>query len=447
MTRLPLLPKTELLRGRDMKHPLLVVAVPLLLACSLAGGALAQGAPSEPPTATATPPQASTTAACGSRSLTRRALLPVAAGHLPRSQSALALKLLAAQRDHGSSPVVVSPAGIAAVLGALDLGADQPMRDAILATLQFKGKATGTTAQTEELRRALRLFAAGPGDGSLTGVNALFVDLKQPLKAGVAERLVAEAQMPVKPVDLASSVGIREVNTFVSDNTKGRVPAILGANDIGAALVAVNAFHFLGCWQVPFSPKETRPAAFTTLDGKSVQVPTMSLSNASISHKIEGRFAAVDLAYDDPRYSLVLVTTTDKPGKPSEFSAAQSLLEGAGFVQAPAVLELPRFKIETGADLLPTLSSLGLGTGLKSPTALAGLADGIRLSAVQQKTFIVVDEQGTEAVAVTAAVATRGAVLRPEAISFNKPFVFALRDKPTGLILLAGYVADPSKEE
>lgn len=379
-----------------MKNHMLVAAGPFLLACFVATAALAQGepAPAGPtataasqPAAPAVPAAAGTTAAeCTARKAPAPALAAPAAGSLAHAQSALALKLLATQQGRGADPLALSPAGIASVLGALELGADPAMRAAILKTLQLKGD--GKAAAAEDLRRSLRLMAAGPADTTLSSASVLFVDLRQPLKPGIAERVVAEAQMPLRLADLATPAGIGEVNAFVSDRTRGRIPAILGEGDTGAALVAVNAFHFLGCWQVPFNPRDTRPAAFTTLDGKKVEVPTMSLGEAVLSHRLEGRFAAVDLAYDDPRYSLVLVTTVDKPVGAADFAPAQKLLEAEAFTQERVALTLPRFRIEAATDVLPVLSGLGLEAGLKSPTVLSGFADGLKLGAVQQKVFI-----------------------------------------------------------
>ena len=415
-----------------MKSHLIAVSGALLVGCSIAASSVAHaGLHFVRPD-------------CASQAKTSYgAEIPVI-GKMSSSQSSLALKLLAAVAD-AKQPVslAVSPSGIASVLGALDLGADPAMQAAILKSLQLDGgKGEKKHLSMEEVRRALRLLAAGPANPALNTANALFVNLSQPLKPGIAERLMAEAQMPLRSADLAAAEGIREVNAFVSKATDGRIASIVSDADKGAALVAVNAFHFLGCWQAPFDPNETRPAPFTPLSGKTVDVPTMRQADTELAHRLDGRFAAVELGYADPRYSMVLITTTDKPAKPEEFNAAGQLMAGDAFQRGRVTLALPRFKIEAGADLLPSLSQLGLGAALKSPAAFSGIADGIMLSAVQQKTFVAVDEAGTEAAAATAAVTTRSAAPQPTAITFDRPFVFALRHRPTGLLLIAGYVAD-----
>jgi len=86
-------------------------------------------------------------------------------------------------------------------------------------------------------------------------------------------------------------------------------------------------------------------------------------------------------------------------------------------------------------------------SGLVSTNPLPGFAEGLVLGRVRQKTWLSVDEVGTEATAVTVAEATRSAV-EPKAITvnFDKPFIYALRYRPTGAILLTGYVGDPGEE-
>jgi serpin B len=87
---------------------------------------------------------------------------------------------------------------------------------------------------------------------------------------------------------------------------------------------------------------------------------------------------------------------------------------------------------------------MGLKPGLASANQLPGFSDGLKIGRVRQKTWLTVDEAGTEAAAATVAEATRTAA-GPKAVSvsFDKPFIYALRHRPTGTILMIGYVGDP----
>jgi serpin B len=109
---------------------------------------------------------------------------------------------------------------------------------------------------------------------------------------------------------------------------------------------------------------------------------------------------------------------------------------------------MPRFSASGNEDLLATLDALGLEAARKAPDALKGLAAASQsISKVVQKTELRINEEGTEAAAATAVVATRSAATAPDQyvkMVVDKPFVFALRDKPTGLVLLQGYVGEPA---
>lgn len=357
------------------------------------------------------------------------------------AQARLSLSLLGAGTDQGGG--TVSPAGVAAVLSALELGSDGRMKKAI-------GKVLGAGARPglrlESIRTGLRRLAAGRAVGPFSGADALFVDRTVTLKPGIAETLLAEAQVSVRTVPLDRDEGLAAVNEFVSKATRGRIPTILDQNSKGAALVAVDAFHFRDCWHVAFDPSRTTAGLFRTTDGASRDVSMMHLDSQPLAHRLTGRFAAVQLGYRDPRFVMTLVTTVDAPALPDAFRPAARLLAGEGFTSASVDLALPAFAAGEARDLLPILSDLGLSTGIASPGSLAGFAEGLTLSAVHQKTEIAVDEAGTVAAAATAAEATRSASgPQPVRIDFNKPFVFALRHKPTGLIVMSGYVAQPQR--
>jgi hypothetical protein len=91
---------------------------------------------------------------------------------------------------------------------------------------------------------------------------------------------------------------------------------------------------------------------------------------------------------------------------------------------------------------------MGLKSGLASANQLPGFSDGLAIGRVRQKTWLAIDEVGTEAAAVTSAEATRSAEpSKTVSVSFDKPFVYALRYRPTGAILMAGYVSDPGEEQ
>jgi serpin B len=119
-------------------------------------------------------------------------------------------------------------------------------------------------------------------------------------------------------------------------------------------------------------------------------------------------------------------------------------LAGEGFTSGQVELAMPRFQLNGKVELLPALDALGLKAARASPTALQGFSPvPQRISQITQRTYLQVDEAGAEAAAATAVLTVRSA-FRTEKISIDKPFLFALRDRVSGLILMAGYVGSPS---
>src|SRR5262249_6132916 len=149
------------------------------------------------------------------------------------------------------------------------------------------------------------------------------------------------------------------------------------------------------------------------------------------------------LPYATERFQLVVITTTDKPARPAEFARVADWLTGEGFKESQGELSLPRFTLGSSADLLKALDALGLQPARRSSHALSNLSPGpMMIGQVLQRTEIKVDEAGTEAAAASAVVTSRGVALDYVKMMVDKPFMFALRDAETGLVLLTGYVGN-----
>jgi len=127
-----------------------------------------------------------------------------------------------------------------------------------------------------------------------------------------------------------------------------------------------------------------------------------------------------------------------------DFAGISHWLTGENFTDTDVDLRMPRFTLRRGSELLPALDAAGLRQARLSPSAFSALSpDPIEMSSVVQKVFLAVNEQGTEAAAATA-LTTRTAMIRmklqEDRLVVDKPFIFALRDKISGLVLMSGYV-------
>ena len=367
---------------------------------------------------------------------------PAAVGEsVARARAAFALSLLARAGD-GTANIAVSPFGVSRVLAGLDLGAGEAMKSAIAATFGLGEPAFAELAATEHT-----LAATFSGDDApLTSADALFADASLKVAPDVERTIAAAAPLIFERLDFKSPAALARINGLIAKKTRGRITSILGPG-MPPALVAINAFSFKDCWQTQFSPANTRPQPFHRLGGASVERAMMHRSGADLAYARKGALQAVELGYSDARFALRLVTA-DKPTSLADFAKSPdlaALIGGAPLSSASVDLTLPKFTGTGDYELLNALSDMGLKSGLQSPLQFPGFGDGLALSAIKQKTFVAVDETGTEAAAVTAAVVT-AALARPTksiAVSFDRPFVYALEYRATGTILMIGYVADP----
>jgi serine protease inhibitor len=343
--------------------------------------------------------------------------------------------------------IVVSPASLGMALAMLDLGADDDLKGAIRETLGFKSK-NGKQAGDDlvGLRDGAKTLQADKEMSELfAAANAIVIDpASQPVAAGLRKAARSGATIFNEP---PSTALVTHINEWVSSKTKGLIPSILERMPADFGLYVLSALYFKDKWAVQFDPGKTRQMPFQHADGSSSEVAMMSGRFERVPTRGDDRFVAAELRYAHDRFSLVLITTRDEPLPASGLAPVASWLDGKDFVEKSIELSLPRFESRESVELLEALEALGLKQSLASPTALKNFAaKPLGVSQVLQKTFLQVDEIGTKAAAATAAVATRSAYdAKIDSIVFDKPFLFALRDQTTGLVLICGYVGQPNQ--
>lgn len=285
-------------------------------------------------------------------------------------------------------------------------------------------------------------------DVDLSVANSLWADEGVPFEDDYVRFVRDTFGATLDEVDLGSQAAADRIDAWVEDRTEGLIDELaedLGLPDDQAVLVLVNAVHFLGTWTTTFEVDDTRDAPFTLDDGQEVPVPTMHRTADDVEVATGDGWRMLRLPYgDDERFGMEIAL-------PDEDVALDDLLADLDAEawqaavadltpQAGVPVALPRFELEWDADLSETLADLGM------PAAFAGdsfapmsPADPF-LSTVVQKTSIRVDEQGTEAAAVTGGAMELSA---PVPFEVDRPFAFTVSDRDTGTVLFLGSVHDP----
>jgi len=309
-----------------------------------------------------------------------------------------------------------------------------------------------------EASRALMEALADAGV-ELSIANSLWVRSGHVLDPAFVARARESFAAHVATADFDSADAVAEINRWVSEATRGHIPRIAAQLKPDVFALLLNAVYFKGRWTAPFDPAHTRDLPFHTRGRGVIQHPAMR-RRGHFGHVAAEGFAVLRLPYgDDGRFALyaLLPDSGVALGDVVLGLTAERLAEVFARVDDVEVrVTFPRFKLRGTLDLEAPLSTLGMGAafqpGLHAFSNLyppeAPLVD-VWIDQALQQTFVEVNEEGTEAAALTeVAMAGRGLSV-PQPVEFNvdRPFLALIRDDRTGALLFIGQVADPSAGE
>ncbi len=245
----------------------------------------------------------------------------------------------------------------------------------------------------------------------------------------------------------------QEINAYIAEQTRDLIPELLPENSITelTRLVLTNAIYFKGAWRFPFSEEVTTDAPFTALDGTISDVPMMSGYIDSAAYAEVDGAEAVELQYVGNDLSMVLILPDE--GTFADFEAGLDAAELAAIMDALVLMEgslaMPRFEFDSDLDLAGIFQSAGFTNPFTRFVAdFSGLSEiaieeNLHITAAIHNAAIAVDEEGTEAAAATAiVVGDTSAPAEVFNVRLDRPFLFVIRDRPTGTLLFMGRVAD-----
>jgi serpin B len=281
--------------------------------------------------------------------------------------------------------------------------------------------------------------------------NAIWGQLDYTFEKAYLDLLAVNYGAGVREVDFtgAPDAARQQINDWVDRETKGRIKDVLppGSVDPTIRMVLANAIYFKAAWQEAFVKKYTSPAPFNLLDGSQVQVPTMKTEGEIPLRVASGDgFQALALPYKGDLAEMVVILPDQ-----GKFESVESSLDAAMFADilqkmSPAhyVLYMPGFEFTVDYDLASVLSALGMPLAFDQTQAdFSGITQAEQLYVQQafHKAYILVNEEGTEAAAATLLLAAPASI--PQEICIDRPFIFIIRDVPTGAILFVGRVLNP----
>jgi serpin B len=376
--------------------------------------------------------------------------LSVAEEKLIEADNRFAFKLFREiNRFESDKNIFVSPLSAAMALGMTYNGAAGSTQQAMQTALQLQGMSLEEVNQSYrdliDLLRNLDPLVEFILANSIWYRNTMTV--KQPFLDLASQFFDAE----ISALDFADPSASRTINAWVSENTNGKIERMV-PDVIPAAVVMylMNAIYFRADWTTRFDQSLTDDARFYLKGGSHTTVDMMRHDEPiGAGYNGDAGVTIVDIPYGGQAFSMT-VLVPDTP------AGIDGLVDGLteeqwgmwidGLAYPGVVLSLPKFALEYEIRLNAVLASLGMGVAFGPGADLSGICcqpGALYIDEVFQKAYVDVNEEGTEAAAVTVVVVATGATI-PVTVIVDRPFVFVIRERLSGTVLFMGKVMDPT---
>ena len=343
--------------------------------------------------------------------------------------------------------VMVSPLSISLALSMALNGADGTTKADMINTLGFSGLSVDEINQIyTELIPALKNADA---DVVMNIANSIWIRKSFPVLEPFITTNQKYYDASVESLDFNQNA-LNTINGWVNDKTNAKIPRILDQISADEVMFLINAIYFNGKWQFQFEKSRTQNGPFTLSSGSSVNVPFMQIKE-KFGFSVQTGYEALKMPYGRGKFSMVLLLPD--VGKTPEQIMNQMTPSGwtslkASLGTSPKVdVWLPRFKFTWESDLNAILSSLGMAVAFSEQQANFTKINNTQqlfITKVKHKTYIEVNEEGTEAAAVTSiGIGTTSVETGGAEFHATRPFLFFITEEDTGAILFAGKVENP----
>jgi len=356
------------------------------------------------------------------------------------------LKQIVAEQPNAN--VFISPFSVSTVLQMVAEGAAGETRTEMQQVLKTPGLSPGSlNAACKTLNESLQ----SQTNLILNLANAIWFQQGLHLKPGFVATNSRCFQAKLAPVDFQKPASAQTINDWADHSTQGKIKEVVHwPFDPLTRVILANAIYFKGTWDRPFDKKRTEPRPFQFPAGGEKPVPTM-WQGGQFGYQEGDGFQAVRLPYAGGRLQMYLFL----PGTNSSPAKLLSGFDGGAwrnkilpeFRDREGTLTFPRFKLDYDVVLNDPLEALGMRHAFEDADFSAMADERLFVSEVKQKSFVEVNEEGTEAAAVTT-VTMRAEVVqmpvKPFEMIVDRPFMFLIGDDQTQSILFMGVVFDPA---
>ena len=351
-------------------------------------------------------------------------------------------------KEQGDTNIFISPLSVAMALGMTYNGADGSTKEAMQKTLEISGLTDEEI--NESYKNLTRLLTQLDPTVQFQIANSIWYRLGQTPLESFVNVCKTYFDALVRELDFSDPGAADTINAWAYDNTNGRIEDIV-EKPIGAGIVMflINAIYFKGAWTYQFDEDLTKDDWFFLPDGNKKPCRMME-QRALCKHLWTDDFQAVDLPYGNSDFSMSIFLP--HPGRDINSFIEELDQEGfdhwigsLSFPQDSFNVWIPKLKLECEYSLNSSLKALGMGIAFGGGADFSRMysGGGVWIDSVKHKTFVEVNEEGTEAAAVTVVSMRESASPTWDGFRADRPFVFVIRESQSGAILFIGKIVEP----
>lgn len=357
------------------------------------------------------------------------------------------------RKEEAGKNLFISPASVSLALTLTYNGARGETQQAMAKALALEG------LSVEEANRetgALQTILANPDPKvELNIANSIWYKKGLKINPAFLETSKTHYRAEVQPVEFGAPAAADTINSWVAKATGDKIKTVVQETKPLDRMYLINAIYFNGKWQRPFDPAQTRPLPFTRADGSAKEHPMMIQSGRYRYFQGEN-FQAAALPYGEGRLSMYVLLPDEGTGL-EKFYESLSAENWESWLRQFAPKEgritLPKVKLSYGAELSDPMKALGMGLAFQHGAADFGNlfeqnTEDLAIGFILHKTFLDMNEEGTEAAAVTVVGVTATSAPAPSSrfdMLVDRPYFIAIRDDQTGAILFMGSILNPQQ--
>ncbi|MGN7385715.1 serpin family protein [Sporosarcina sp. SAFN-015] len=349
--------------------------------------------------------------------------------------------------DNGN--LFISPTSLLMALAMVYNGADGVTKEEIAQALQMEG------VDPLDLNKAsaslMTMLNKDTNEIELQVANSIWLNDQYKFQDEFANQSKDYFNAEIEEINITSNDSPKRINDWVEKATNGKIDKMVnGPLDEDLVAMLLNAIYFKGDWQHPFKKKDTEKKAFHLDNGNEIDIPFMKLQE-ELAYTATDDYQAIGLPYADGEMSMTIVLPNEGRGV-KKFQATLSndkwkAIHSEMKTQRGTIL-LPKFKLSYETELNGALKALGMTGAFNADADFSKMIEEdepLLINKVKQKTYIDVNEEGTEAAAVTGVQMDAGSAPPddPFVMEVNRPFFFAITDEETGAVLFMGLIAKP----